>query len=307
MANYIVQRLLQAVLVLWGVSLIVFFLLRMAPSDPITLLLSETATPEQIADARHELGFDRPVYVQYLLFMERALHGDLGQSLFYKEPALGVILRSLPNTLLLGGIAFVLSVAVALPVGIVSALRRDSIWDYLGTGLALLGQATPPYWLGIMLILIFSVKLRILPTSGSFGLEYVVLPSVTLAAVLMPIVTRLVRSGMLEVLHEDYVRTARAKGLRERAVVGTHALRNMLIPLVTVLGLQLTSLLGGAVIIEQVFAWPGVGRVAVGAISSRDYPIVQASVLVVSTAFVLMNLFVDVLYAWLDPRIRLSG
>jgi peptide/nickel transport system permease protein len=307
MARYIVQRLLQAILVLWGVSLIVFFLLRLAPSDPITLLLSETASPEQIAEARHELGFDRPVYVQYLVFVERVLHGDLGRSLFYKEPALDVVLRSLPNTLLLGGIAFALSIAVALPVGIVSALRRDSIWDYLGIGLALIGQAAPPYWLGIMLILVFSVKLRILPTSGSFGPEYLVLPSVTLAAVLMPIVTRLVRSGMLEVLHEDYVRTARAKGLRERAVVGTHALRDMLIPLVTVLGLQLTSLLGGAVIIEQVFAWPGVGRVAVSAISSRDYPIVQASVLVVSTAFVFMNLFVDVLYAWLDPRIRISG
>jgi ABC-type dipeptide/oligopeptide/nickel transport system permease component len=307
MASYIVQRLLQALVVLWGVSLIVFFLLRLAPSDPITLQLSETATPQQIDEARHELGFDRPVYVQYFLFMERALQGDLGRSLFYKEPALGVVLRSLPNTLLLGGIAFVLSVAVALPVGMVSALRRDSIWDYLGIGLALIGQATPPYWLGIMLILVFSVKLHVLPTSGSFGPEYLVLPSVTLAAVLMPIVTRLVRSGMLEVLHEDYVRTARAKGLRERVVVGKHALRNMLIPLVTVLGLQLTSLLGGAVIIEQVFAWPGVGRVAVSAISSRDYPIVQASVLVVSTAFVLMNLLVDVLYAWLDPRIRISG
>jgi ABC-type dipeptide/oligopeptide/nickel transport system permease component len=306
-ANYIAQRLLQAIVVLWGVSLIVFLLLRLAPSDPITLLLAETATPQQIAEARHELGFDQPIYVQYLKFMERALQGDLGRSLFYKEPALGVILRSLPNTLLLGGIAFVLSVAVALPIGILSALRRDSIWDYLGIGLALIGQATPPYWLGIMLILVFSVKLRILPTSGSFGPEYLVLPSITLAAVLMPIVTRLVRSGMLEVLHEDYVRTARAKGLRERVVVGQHALRNMLIPLVTVLGLQLTSLLGGAVIIEQVFAWPGVGRVAVSAISSRDYPIVQASVLVVSTAFVLMNLFVDVLYAWLDPRIRVSG
>ena len=302
-----VRRLLQAVVVLWGVSLIVFFLLRLAPSDPITLLLAETASPQQIAEARHELGFDRPVYVQYLLFMERAIQGDLGRSLFYKEPALGVILRSLPNTLFLGGIAFVLSVAVALPVGILSALRRDSIWDYLGVGLALLGQATPPYWLGLMLILVFSVNLRVLPTSGSFGPEYVVLPAVTLAAVLMPIVTRLVRSGMLEVLHEDYVRTARAKGLRERVVVGQHALRNMLIPLITVLGLQLSSLLGGAVIIEQVFAWPGVGRVAVNAISSRDYPIVQASILVVSGAFVLMNLLVDVLYAWLDPRIRVSG
>ena len=307
MGTYVVRRLLQAVVVLWGVSLIVFFLLRLAPSDPISLLLAETASPQQIAEARHELGFDRPVYVQYLLFMERAIQGDLGRSLFYKEPALGVILRSLPNTLFLGGIAFVLSVAVALPVGILSALRRDSIWDYLGVGLALLGQATPPYWLGLMLILVFSVNLRVLPTSGSFGPEYVVLPAVTLAAVLMPIVTRLVRSGMLEVLHEDYVRTARAKGLRERVVVGQHALRNMLIPLITVLGLQLSSLLGGAVIIEQVFAWPGVGRVAVNAISSRDYPIVQASILVVSGAFVLMNLLVDVLYAWLDPRIRVSG
>jgi peptide/nickel transport system permease protein len=305
--TYIGRRLLQAIVVLWGVTLIVFFLLRLAPSDPVTLLLAETATPEQIAEARREMGFDRPIYVQYVIFMERALQGDLGRSLFYKEPALNVILRALPNTLLLGGIAFVLSVAVAVPVGIVSALRRDTVWDYLGVGMALLGQATPPYWLGIMLILVFSVNLRVLPTSGSFGPEYVVLPAITLAAVLMPVVTRLVRSGMLDVLHEDYVRTARAKGLRERVVVGKHALRNMLIPLVTVLGLQLTSLLGGAVIIEQVFAWPGVGRVAVNAISSRDYPIVQASVLVISTAFVLMNLFVDVLYAWLDPRIRVSG
>jgi peptide/nickel transport system permease protein len=194
-----------------------------------------------------------------------------------------------------------------LPVGIVSAIRRDSLWDYLGVGLALIGQATPPYWLGIMLILVFSVNLRLLPTSGSFGPEHVVLPSITLAAVLMPVVTRLVRSGMLDVLHEDYVRTARAKGLRERVVIGKHALRNMLIPLVTVLGLQLTSLLGGAVIVEQVFAWPGVGQIAVQAIYSRDYPVVQADVLVVSSAFVLMNLLVDVLYAWLDPRIRVSG
>jgi ABC-type dipeptide/oligopeptide/nickel transport system permease component len=293
-------------MVLWGVSLIVFFLLRLAPSDPITILLSETATPQQIAEARRELGFDRPIYVQYLIFAERALQGDLGRSLFYKEPALNVIMRALPNTLLLGGIAFLISIVVAVPVGIISALKRDSIWDYLGVGLALLGQAMPPYWLGIMLILLFSVTLRVLPTSGSFGPEYIVLPAVTLAAVLMPVVTRLVRSGMLDVLHEDYVRTARAKGLRERVVVGKHALRNMLIPLVTVLGLQLTSLLGGAVIVEQVFAWPGVGRIAVNAISSRDYPVVQASVLVISTAFVMMNLLVDVLYAWLDPRIRVS-
>ena len=307
MAAYIGRRLLQSVVVLWGVSVIVFLLLRLAPSDPITLLLAETASPQQIAEARHELGFDQPIYVQYLIFMGRALRGDLGRSLFYKEPALDVILRALPRTLVLGAIAFAISLAVALPVGIISAIKRDSVWDYLGVGLTLVGQATPPYWLGIVLIFVFSVNLHLLPTSGSFGPEYVVLPALTLAAVLMPIVTRLVRSGMLDVLHEDYVRTARAKGLRERVVVTKHALRNMLIPLVTVLGLQLTSLLGGAVIVEQVFAWPGVGQIAVQAISSRDYPVVQADVLVVSFAFVFMNLLVDVLYAWLDPRIRVSG
>jgi len=305
-ATYVGRRLLQSVVVLWGVSVIVFFLLHMAPSDPVTLLLAETASPQQIAEARHQLGFDQPIYAQYVIFMGRALQGDLGQSLFYKEPALNVILRALPRTLVLGAIAFAISLVVALPVGIVSAVKRDSVWDYLGVGLALVGQAMPPYWLGILLIILFSVTLHLLPTSGSFGPEYVVMPALTLAAVLMPIVTRLVRSGMLDVLHEDYVRTARAKGLRERVVVTRHALRNMLIPLVTVLGLQLSALLGGAVIVEQVFAWPGVGQIAVQAISSRDYPVVQADVLVVSSAFVGMNLVVDVLYAWLDPRIRVS-
>jgi peptide/nickel transport system permease protein len=306
LATYIGRRLLQSVVVLFGVSLIVFTLLRLAPSDPVTLLLAETASPQQIAEARQSMGFDRPIYVQYVLFLGRALQGDLGQSLFYKEPALNVILKALPMTLWLGALAFAISLAVALPVGIISAIKRDSIWDYLGIGLALVGQATPPYWLGIVLIVIFSVNLRVLPTSGSFGPEYVILPAVTLAAVLMPVVTRLVRSGMLDVMHEDYVRTARAKGLRERVVISRHALRTMLIPLVTILGLQLPSLLGGAVIVEQVFAWPGVGRLAVQAISSRDYPVVQADVLVISTAFVFMNLLVDILYAWLDPRIRVS-
>lgn len=307
MTAYITSRLLQATVVLWGVSVIVFSLLRLAPSDPVTLMLAETASPGQIDEARHKLGFDQPITTQYLLFMSRALQGDLGESLFYKEPALTVILGALPRTLVLGGVAFVLSLAVAIPVGILSALHRDTVWDYLGVGLALIGQATPPYWLGIMLILLFSVNLHLLPTSGSFGPQHLVLPAVTLAAVLMPVVTRLVRSGMLDVLHEDYLRTARAKGLRERAVIGQHALRNMLIPLVTVLGLQLPALLGGAVIIEQVFGWPGVGQIAVNAISSRDYPVVQADVLVVSAAFVFVNLLVDLTYAWLDPRIRVAA
>lgn len=304
MVTYAVRRTLQALLVLWGVSVIVFALLRLAPSDPITIMLAETASPEQIAEARHQLGFDQPIDVQYAIFVDHALHGDLGESIFYKEPAFQVIMNALPNTLLLSAVAFLISVGVALPVGILSALHRDTFWDYFGVGLALIGQATPPYWLGIMLIIVFSVDLHLLPTSGNFGPQYIIMPAVTLGAVLMPIVTRLARSGMLDVLNDDYVRTARAKGLRERTVVWKHALRNMLIPLVTVLGLQLSALLGGAVIIEQVFGWPGVGQIAVNAIYSRDYPVVQADVLIVSAAFVFMNLAVDLLYARLDPRIR---
>ncbi len=304
MVTYAIRRILQALVVLLGVSVIVFALIRSAPSDPVSLMMSETASPEQMAEARHHLGLDRPIYVQYAVFMTNALRGDLGTSIYYKEPAARVILRAMPNTLLLAAVAFVISLLVALPVGILSALNRDTLWDYLGVGLALVGQATPPSWLGIMLILVFSVNLHLLPTSGSFGPQYIVMPAITLSAVLMPIVTRLVRSGMLDVLNEDYVRTARAKGLRERAVIWRHAFRNMLIPLVTVLGLQLSSLLGGAVIIEQVFGWPGVGQIAVNAIYSRDYPIVQADVLMVSWVFVFLNLAVDLLYARLDPRIR---
>ena len=307
MTVYIVRRLVQSLIVVWGVSVIVFALVRLAPSDPVTLMLSETASPQQIAEARHQYGFDQPIYIQYVVFVQHALQGDLGQSIYYKEPALGVVIRALPMTLLLGAVAFAVSLAVAIPVGVISAVRRDSVWDYAGMGLALVGQATPPYWLGIVLILLFSVNLHLLPTSGSFGPQYLVLPALTLAAVLMPIVTRLVRSGMLDVLHEDYLRTARAKGLTERAVVLRHALRSMLIPLVTVLGLQLSALLGGAVVIEQVFGWPGVGQIAINAISSRDYPVIQADVLVVSTAFVFMNLVVDATYAWLDPRIRVAA
>ena len=189
-------------------------------------------------------------------------------------------------------------------MGILSALKRDTIWDYLGTGLAMLGQAIPPYWLGIMLILLFSVSLGWFPTSGRGTLSHLVLPAITLGSVLMALVTRLVRSGMLDVLSEDYVRTARAKGLVERTVIVRHALRNILIPLVTVIGLQLGALFGGAVITESIFAWPGVGRLALQAISARDYPLVQAAVLVISIVYVFLNLAVDLLYVYLDPRIR---
>jgi ABC-type dipeptide/oligopeptide/nickel transport system permease component len=288
----------------WGVSVLVFFLLRLAPGDPVSLLLAETASPEQIAEARAKWGLDKPIYVQYWVFLTRAMRGDLGDSLFFRQPAIEVLFERMPATLQLSAVALLFSLSVAIPIGLLSALKRDTIWDYLGTNIAMLGQALPPYWLGIMLILIFSVNLRWFPTSGRGTIWHLILPAVTLGSVLMALVTRLVRSGMLDVLGEDYIRTARAKGLSERRVIIRHALRNILIPLVTVLGLQLGALFGGAVITESIFAWPGVGRLALQAINARDYPLVQASVLVISVVYVFLNLAVDLLYVYLDPRIR---
>jgi ABC-type dipeptide/oligopeptide/nickel transport system permease component len=304
MAAYIRRRLLQSVLVIWGVSVLVFFLLRLAPGDPATLLLAETATPEQIQEVREKWGLNDPIPVQYVVFLSHALRGDLGDSLFFKEPAITVLLERMPATLQLSAAALLFSLAVAIPMGMMSALRRDSFWDYFGTGLAMLGQAIPPYWLGIMLILVFSVWLGWFPTSGRGTIWHLVLPAVTLGSVLMALITRLVRSGMLDVLGEDYIRTARAKGLHERRVIIRHALRNILIPLVTVVGLQMGALFGGAVITESIFAWPGVGRLALQAINARDYPLVQASVLFISVIYVFINLAVDILYVYLDPRIR---
>ena len=304
MGAYIRRRLLQSIVVVWGVSVLVFFLLRLAPGDPVSLLLAETATPAQIDEAREKWGLNDPIPVQYMIFLGRALQGDLGESLFFKQPALEVIFERLPATLQLSAVALLFSLSVAIPVGILSALKRDSFWDYLGTTLAMLGQAIPPYWLGIMLILVFSVSLGWFPTSGRGSPAHLVLPAITLGSVLMALITRLVRSGMLDVLGEDYIRTARAKGLQERNVIVRHALRNILIPLVTVIGLQLGALFGGAVITESIFAWPGVGRLALQAINARDYPLVQASVLLISVVYVFLNLAVDIIYVYLDPRIR---
>jgi len=304
MGAYIRRRLLQSIFVVWGVSVLVFFLLRLAPGDPVVMLLAESASPEQIAEARAKWGLDQPIPVQYAVFLGRALRGDLGDSLFFQQPALEVLFERMPATLQLSGVALLFSLAVAIPMGLLSALRRDTIWDYLGTGIAMIGQAIPPYWLGIMLILFFSVGLGWLPTSGRGSWRHLILPAITLGSVLMALITRLVRSGMLDVLSEDYVRTARAKGLAERTVIVRHALRNILIPLVTIIGLQLGALFGGAVITESIFAWPGVGRLALQAISARDYPLVQASVLVISVVYVFLNLAVDLLYVYLDPRIR---
>jgi len=306
MTRYIIRRLALSLVVLIGVSILVFGLIHLAPGDPARLMLYDTAPEEEVQAMRKTLGLDQPLYLQYWLFLSKALRGDLGRSLYYKEPALRIILEHLPATTELTFAALLVSLVVAVPMGIVSAVRRDTVWDYAGMLLATIGQATPVFWLGLMFILLFSVQWTVLPSSGRGGIENLLMPAVTLGAPLMALVTRLVRSGMLDILGEDYIRTARAKGLPNPAIVYRHALRNMLIPLITVVGLQLGALLGGAVITETIFAWPGVGRLVVTAITARDYPLVQAATLLVSVYFVGINLLLDVLYVYIDPRIRFA-
>ena len=304
MTRYIIKRLGLSVFVLLGVSIVVFMLLHLSPGDPARLILPEDVPEDVVAKVRHEYGFDQALPVQYWVFLTKALRGDLGKSFSLQKPAMSVVIEALWATVELTFAALFISLAVAIPMGILSAVRRDSIWDYVGMFIATIGQATPVYWLGIMLILIFTVQLHVLPSSGRGGPQYLILPAITLGAPLMAIVTRLLRSGMLDILGEDYIRTARAKGLSQNTVLLRHAIKNIAIPVVTVVGLQLGGLLGGAIITETVFAWPGVGRVVVIGLASRDYPLVQAATLLVSFYFVGINLLLDVLYVYLDPRIR---
>ncbi len=285
-----------------GISIISFFFIHLS-GDPAMLMLPPDATKAEVEALRRQMGFDDPIYVQYGRFAARALQGDLGASLYHRVPALGLILERLPASLELAGAAMLFALVVAVPLGVVSAVKRGSVWDVASMLGALFGLSMPHFWLGIMLILLFSVTLGWLPTSGRGSLAQLVMPSLALGLSLMAMFARLTRSVMLEVLNQDYVRTARAKGLRERIVIGKHALKNALIPLVTVAGMQFGFLIGGTVIIETVFAWPGVGRLVVQAIFSRDYPLVQAAVLVLAVIFVLVNLAVDLLYLYLDPRI----
>jgi len=308
MGQYIIRRLLQAVLVVFGVVTAVFFLLQLT-GDPVRLMVGEGAAEEDIVNIRHQLGLDRPLPERYVTFLAAAAHGDFGQSVRQGgRPAMEIVLDRYPATLRLTLLALCLSVVLALVFGLISAIRRYSAVDNVVMLLALFGQSMPNFWLGIMLILIFAVQFGWLPSQG-FGegnIKYLLLPTLTLAAPGLARLTRLVRSGMLEVLGQDYVRTARAKGLRESGVILRHALKNAAIPLVTIVGLDLGALLGGAVVTEQIFAWPGVGLEVVLAINGRDFPVVQAAVFVVATSFVLINLVVDILYTWLDPRVRLT-
>jgi peptide/nickel transport system permease protein len=300
--RYLVRRALHSVVVLLGVSLLVFVLMRLT-GDPVYLLLPADASREQVAALREDLGLDEPVVVQYGRFLLGVLQGDFGTSFRTGQPAMGMVLARVPATLQLAAVAALITIAISLPVGIISAKYRHTWVDDLGRGIALFGQAVPSFWLGIMLILIFSVRLGWLPPFGSGSLEYLILPGITLGAYSAAIISRLLRSTLLEVLQSDYIRTARAKGLGDQAVLFRHALRNASLPVVTMFGLQVGVLFGGSVITEFDFAYPGMGRLVLQAIGNRDFAVVQAFVLLVTTLIIIANIIVDVLYAVLDPRI----
>ena len=303
MLEFVTRRLLHTALVTLGVVTLAFVALRLS-GDPAATMLPGDASVDELRDLRHALGLDRPLHVQYVAFLGSAVRGDFGDSFRHQQPAFGLVLERLPATLELAFAALLLAVAVALPLGIVAAIYRGRAVDMLAMGFAVVGQATPYFWMGIMLILVVSVELGWLPTSGRGGWPHLILPAVTLGTHFAASLARLTRTSMLEVLGQNFVTTARAKGLGEPRVVLAHALKNAAVPVVTLIGLQFGTLLGGAVVTETIFAWPGVGRLAVQSIFVRDYPVVQAGVLVLALVFVAINLAVDLLYGTLDPRIR---
>jgi len=306
MHTYIIRRLLQAVGVCLVISAISFFLLFLN-TDPALLLLPPEAKMEDIDRFKKEMGLDRPVVIQYLSFVGKlVISGDFGDSFVAKVPAMRLIRECLPATIKLTLSSLIFVSVVSIPVGVIAAIKRYSFIDNITTFIALVGQALPLYWFGIMLIIIFGVWLKWLPISGSSSMAFLILPAITLGSWILPINMRLVRSGMLDVLNQDYIRTARAKGLAERKVLVKHAFKNAAIPLVTVLGMQIGALLGGAVVTETVFAWPGIGRLAVDSIRTGDYPVVQAIVVIFALSVVVGNLIADILAAMIDPRIRLE-
>lgn len=332
MIAMLLRRLLLLVPILFGVTVIVFGAVRLVPGDPAQVMLGERASPEAIARVRESLGLDKPLPVQFAVTLDRLAHGDLGRSIVTGAPVTREIGQRFPATVELGAAALAIALAVGIPLGILAAARKNSWIDVLSTSGALVGVSMPIFWLGLVLMLLFSAQLRVLPLSGRLDLAldlapvtgfylvdallradlaafrsavlHLILPALTLATVPMAIIARMTRAAMLEVLGADYVRTARAKGLGERAVVWRHALANAAIPIVTVAGLQLGYLLSGAVITETIFSWPGIGSLAVQSVFSRDFPVLQGCVLVFATCFVLVNLATDLLYTRLDPRLR---
>jgi peptide/nickel transport system permease protein len=303
--RYVLSRLLQMLVTLLAVSLIAFIATSVL-GDPSYFVLGDNATPEAVAQYRAANGLDRPAWEQYLTFLGGLVRGDMGQSFHYRAPAAEVVGARLPSTITLGAAALGLAVFVGIPLGTLAALRRGGNTDRVITFVAQVGQAIPGFFLGLLLIIFFAVNLRILPTGGTGDWRHLVLPSVTLGAFLLTLIVRITRSSVIDALGQDYVRTARAKGLREYTTVSRHVMRNVLIAMITVIGLQTSVLFSGAVVTETIFGWPGVGRLVAESVLARDFPVVRAAVMIIASAVVLVNLFVDLLYGFIDPRIKLG-
>jgi peptide/nickel transport system permease protein len=332
MKKYILRRALELLVVLFIISIIAFLLIRLAPGDPAQILAGEHVTQEILEEIRERYGLNKPLIVQYLIWMEKVLKGDFGRSIRTNEKVLKELLYRFPNTFELSLCAIVIASLVGIFAGIISSVKRGSFFDYLTMTIALFGVSMPVFWLGIMLMLIFGVWLNILPISGRLdvginltrvtnfilldslltfnfrafidAIKHLILPSIALSTIPMAFIARITRSSMLDILNKDYIRTARAKGLKENIVVYRHALKNAFIPIITSVGTEFALLLGGAILTETVFAWPGIGRYIVGAVSSRDYPVVQGSIIFIAFLVCFVNLIVDILYAFIDPRIR---
>ncbi len=317
MWTYILRRLLQAVPTLLVISFLIFSLLYITPGDPVELILGTedgTVTEEQRAVVEEQWGLDKPFLIRYANFVIDACRGDLGTSYATNQDVFESIMARMPSTLKLAGFSMLLALVVSVPLGILAALKHNSIWDSLATALATIGVSLPKFWFGLVLMIVFALKLGWLPSTGSADLsqglgpflKHIIMPASSLALGMAATQTRMIRSSMLDVLNQDYVRYARSKGLRERDVIWGHALKNAMIPVITVIGGEIGGLLGGAVVTESIFSWPGVGRLAMNSISKRDYPMIQGITLTLCISYLLVNLLIDIVYAWVDPRIRLD-
>jgi ABC-type dipeptide/oligopeptide/nickel transport system permease component len=304
MTQHLIRRVLLLVPMAFILSAIVFWSIRLIPVDPVSLVLGPFATPDQRELAREKLGLDKPTYVQFGLYLKHAVQGDLGHSTRSGEEVTALIGHALPYTLLLGGTALLIAYLIAIPMGVLAAIRQNSLVDQAAMGFAMIGMTIPAFWLGLLLILLFAVRLNWLPAIGAGGWQHLILPAATMALEDTALTARMARSSTLEVLRQDYVRVARAKGLSQRRVIGGHALRNALIPIISLFGLRLGWIVGGAVVVEQIFAWPGMGRLLVESILNRDYPVVQAVLVLLGIAVILASLLADLLYALVDPRVR---
>lgn len=307
MLDYLTSKFLSAVLVVFGVICLVFFLIHFVPGDPVEIMLGESARPADREALRQAMGLDRPVFEQLIHYIGNLFYLDMGTSLHSKRPVFDVLAERIPATIELAAAALLIAFIIALPLGIVAALNRNKGWDYGAMGFSMLGVSIPNFWMGPLLIMVFSLWLGWTPVSGRGSFASLILPAITLGTAMAAILARMVRSSLLEVLHEDYIRTAKAKGLGPVAIIWKHALRNAWLPVVTIIGMQLGALLGGAVVTETVFSWPGIGSLMIESIQKRDYPVVQGCVLVISLTYVVVNMLTDLVYAWLDPRIRIGN